>query len=50
VARLIEQHGRDFDLVHLRLLLAADRPAYHTGRSTPLCGACYPALPSLLLT
>jgi hypothetical protein len=50
VARLIEQHGRDFDLVHLRLLLAADRPAYHTGRSTPLCGARYPTLPSLFLS
>jgi hypothetical protein len=39
VARLIEQHGRDHDLVSLRLRLAADCPAYHTGRGTPLCGA-----------
>ena len=47
VARLIERHGRDFDLVRLRLRLAADCPAYHTGRSTPRCGARFPALPSL---
>jgi hypothetical protein len=46
VARLIEQHGRDFDLVRLRLQLAADCPAYHAGRTTPLCGARYPALPT----
>jgi len=38
-ARLIEQHGRDHDLVSLRLRLAADCPAYHIGRGTPLCGA-----------
>jgi hypothetical protein len=50
VARLIERHGRDFDLVSLRLLLAADCPAYHQGRTTPLCGARYPALPALLLS
>jgi hypothetical protein len=50
VARLIEQHGRDFDLVSLRLRLAADCPAYHTGRTTPLCGAPFPELPSLFLT
>jgi hypothetical protein len=49
VARLIEQHGRDFDLVRLRLRLAADCPAYHTGRGTPLCGAPYPTLPRLFL-
>jgi hypothetical protein len=36
VARLIEQHGRDHGLVSLRLQLAPDYPAYHTGRSTPL--------------
>jgi hypothetical protein len=50
VARLIEQHGREFDLIALRLQLAADCPAYHTGRSTPLCGARYPTLPSLFLS
>jgi hypothetical protein len=50
VARLIEQHGRELDLVSLRLRLAADCPAYHTGRTTPLCGARFPALPSLFLT
>jgi hypothetical protein len=48
VARLIEQHGRDFDLVRLRL--AADCPAYHTGRTMPPCGARYPQLPDLFLT
>jgi hypothetical protein len=46
VARLIEQHGRDFDLVRLRLQLAADCPAYHARRTTPLCSARYPALPT----
>jgi hypothetical protein len=50
VARLVEQHGREFDLVRLRLRLVADCPAYHTGRSTPLCGARYPALQNLFLT
>jgi hypothetical protein len=50
VARLFEQHDRDHHLVSLRLLLAADCPAYHAGRTTPLCGARYPALPSLFLT
>jgi hypothetical protein len=49
VARLIEQHGRDHDLVSLRLRLAADCPAYHTGRGTPLCGARYLMLPRLFL-
>jgi hypothetical protein len=49
VACLIEQHGRDYDLVRLRLRLAADCPAYHTGRGTPLCGARYPTLPRLFL-
>jgi hypothetical protein len=44
------RHGRDFDLVRLRLLLATDCPAYYTGRSTPLCGARFSALPSLFLT
>jgi hypothetical protein len=50
MARLIEQHGRDFDLVRLRLRLAADCPAYHTGRGTPLCGARHPPLAGLFLT
>jgi hypothetical protein len=36
VARLIEQHGRDFGLVRLRLGLATGRAAHRTGRSTPL--------------
>ncbi len=31
VARLFEQHDRDHHLVSLRLLLAADCPAYHAG-------------------
>jgi hypothetical protein len=50
VARLIEQHGRDFDLIALQLWLAADCPAYYTGCTTPLCDARYPALPRLFLT
>jgi hypothetical protein len=47
VARLIEQRGRDHDLVRLRL--AADCPAYQTGRPMPLCRARYPQLPDLFL-
>jgi hypothetical protein len=35
---LIERHGRDFNLVRLRLRLAADCPACRTGRSRP-CAA-----------
>jgi hypothetical protein len=49
LARLIEQHGRDHDLVSLRLQLAAACPAYGTGRTTPACGARYPQLPGLFL-
>jgi hypothetical protein len=49
VARLIEQLGRDHDLVRLRLQLAAGCPAYHTGQGTPRCGARYPQLPGLFL-
>jgi hypothetical protein len=49
VARLVEQFGRDHDLVSLRLQLAAACPAYCTGQGTPRCGAKYPALASLFL-
>jgi hypothetical protein len=49
VAHLIERHGREFDLVSLRLQLAADCPAYHQGTTTPMCGARFPALPGLFL-
>jgi hypothetical protein len=49
VAHLIEQLGRDHDLVRLRLQLAAACPAYCTGRTTPACGARYPQLPSMFL-
>jgi hypothetical protein len=49
VARLIEQLGRDHDLVRLRLQLAARCPAYSTGQGTPRCGARYPQLPGLFL-
>jgi hypothetical protein len=50
VARLVEKHGREFDLVSLRLRLAADCPAYHTGQGTPRCGARFPQLPDLFRT
>ena len=50
VARLVKQHGRDFDLVRLRLRLAADCPAYRTGQGTPRCGARFPQLPDLFRT
>ena len=49
VARLIEQLGRDHDLVSLRLQLAAGCPAYAAGRATPACGTRYPQLPGLFL-
>jgi len=49
VARLVEQLGRDHDLVRLRLQLTATCPAYCTGRSTPARGARYPQLPGLFL-
>ena len=49
MARLVEQLGRDHDLVSLRLQLAAGCPAYCTGRSTPLRGARYPQMSGLFL-
>ena len=50
VTQLIEQHGRDFDLVNLRLRLAADCPSYRTGQGTPRGRARFPQLPGLFLT
>jgi hypothetical protein len=53
VACLIEQLGRDHDLVSLRLQLVADRPAYprrravRAIRSYPTC-SCHP-VPMMLL-
>jgi hypothetical protein len=49
LARLIEQHGGDHDLVSLRLRFTTGCPAYQTGQSTPRCGACYPQLPGPFL-
>ena len=50
VARLIERHGRDVDLVRLCLRLASDCPSYRTGQGTPRGGARFPQLPGLFLT